>query len=188
VPARRLSSIVLPAGLAALLLAPAAAASRIALGWNEVAPLCNRVSNVGVSGCAGARYPAAFRLRVATLSVQSNTWSVGVSLTNLTRKPLTFTGGPIRLCLFPSAKSPRARCLPTPAVPRPLVRLSPGRTWRLTQQGTGRIRAGQWIRFRFPTVQGSFTSPTGNVIAWTTVHAYRFGPGGHSVASAIGTG
>jgi hypothetical protein len=73
-------------------------------------------------------------------------------------------------------------------VPGPLVVLRPGAIWRTTTQGKGKIVAGQWIRFLLPTVQGSFASPTGGVIAWMTVYAYRYGPGGYSVASAIGTG
>jgi hypothetical protein len=175
---------------AALLLLPSASASQVViLNWAEVAPLCNRVSDVGVSGCAGARYPAAFRVQVTSLSVSGKSWSTRVFLTNLTRKALVVAGTPLKLCLFPSARSAQGRCLAAaPTAPRGPTALARGRTWEVTARGVGKIADGRWIRFLLPIVRGSFASPTGGVVEWMTVHAYRFGPGGHSVASAIGTG
>ncbi len=180
------------AGLAAVggalaIQAAASPAKTVALGWNEVAPVCNKVSNAGVTGCAGARYAPAFRVRVLSFTATGTAWSVRAAITNLTTKPLTFTAGPVKLCLFPTAKSARSSCLATPVLPRPLVSLKPGGTWTTTQRGTGRIVAGRWVRFLFPTVRGSFVSPTGNAVQWLTVHAYEY-PGGPSVASYVGSG
>jgi hypothetical protein len=167
----------------------AATTTAIRLGWNEVAPRCNKVSNAGVSGCEGTRYPVVFRARVGVLDLRTSGWSVSVSITNLTRKPLLIPGGIVQLCVFPGPKSPRSRCLkPALIPPAPLVRLDPGRSWATTANGKGRVAAGQWVRVLFPMVTGSFESPTGPAIVWMTVHAYRAGPGGHSVVSAVGTG
>ena len=189
---RRLATPTVMAAMtfAALLFVPNAGASQIViLNWTEVAPLCNRVSNVGVSGCAGTRYPAAFRVHVASLSVTGKRWSARVFLTNLTRTTLVIAGTPLKLCLFPTARSVQARCLSAaPTARHGSTALARGRMWEVTARGVGTITNGRWIRFLFPIVTGSFASPTGGVIEWMTVHAYRFGPGGHSVASAIGTG
>jgi hypothetical protein len=189
---RRLATLTVIAAMtsAALLLVPNAAASQIAiLNWTEVAPLCNRVSNVGVSGCGGTHYPAVFRVHVASLSVTGKKWSARVFLTNLTRTPLVIAGTPLKLCLCPTARSVQARCLSgSPTAPHGSTALARGKTLDITARGVGTITNGRWIRFLLPIVTGSFASPTGAVIEWMTVHAYRFGPDGHSVASAIGTG
>lgn len=71
--------------------------------------------------------------------------------------------------------------------PRPST-LAPGATWQATVRGHGRVFAGRWLRVLLPGVTGSFSSPTGGVIAWLTVHAYLYGPDGHSVARYNGTG
>ena len=51
---------------------------------------------------------------------------------------------------------------------------------------SGMMQAG-YKSVLLPGVMGSFSSPTGGVIAWLTVHAYHFVAGGRSVASVVET-
>ena len=66
--------------------------------------------------------------------------------------------------------------------------LAGGAGWGATETGQGTIPAGRWLRVLLPGVTGAFTSPTGGVISWLTVHVYHFIPGGHSVAHYNGVG
>ena len=173
--------------LAALAIAaPGRAAVPISLGWTEIAPVCNRVSTAGVANCGTARYPAVFRLRVTSLTEADDRWSLTLSLTNLGSHTLTLGPGPIRVCTFATVDSTDARChVGTQAA---TAHLKPGATWRAEPTGTGRLASGWWLRVELPVVSGRFSSPTGGAIGWVTVHAYRLGSGGSSVAHAIGTG
>jgi hypothetical protein len=187
----------MPAIAAALLLAPlalgasaahprAAAATTAQLHWTEYAPLCNTVASVGVTTCGPDPFAPVFRLRVSTLSVSADRWSLGVSLTNLTASPLFFSGS-FELCVLAEVTTTRTDCRPASAAsPRPRT-LAAGATWQGTERGEADLTSGYWIRVLLPGVTGSFSSPTGGVIAWLTVHAYHFVPGGRSVARYNGT-
>ena len=164
-----------------------ARATTVRLDWTEYAPLCNTVSSIGVPGCGADPYPAVFRLRVTTLSVIGNTWSLGLSLTNLIKTPLSFRG-PLELCLLYKLSTTRTDCMPASTTSRPLVTLAPGATWQALEEGRGKVPNGRWIRVLLPGTMGSFTSRTGGVISWLSVHAYHFTPGGSSVARYNGDG
>jgi hypothetical protein len=163
------------------------ASTAVKLGWTEYAPLCNTTLTVGVTYCGPDPYPAVFRLQVGTLTVASGHWSLTLAVKNLTRSPLSFSGR-VELCVLPQLQTTRTDCMPASAASRPLARLAPGATWQATERGSGFVVAGHWIRVMLPGVTGSFVSPTGGVIAWLTVHAYWFGPGGHSVTRYNGDG
>jgi hypothetical protein len=180
--------VVLAAAVLALAPFASAAAGPISLDWTEVGPLCNRVSTEGVHNCGSSRYPAVFRLTVSTLTVSPHGWSIAVSLTNLSRHSLTLDAAPIRVCTFASPDSTEPRCLAARQTQIGPVHLKPAQTWNADQTGPGRLEAGRWLRVLLPAVTGSFSSPTGGAIAWVSVHAYRLGAGGRSVAHAVGTG
>jgi hypothetical protein len=169
--------------------AAAAAAPRttVSLDWTEYAPLCNTVLTVGVNYCGPDPYPPVFRLQVGTLTVWPGHWSLTLALKNLTRSPLSFSGG-FELCELPQLQTTRTDCMPASAALRPLAKLAGGATWQTTAQGRGAVLAHHWIRVLLPGVTGAFGSPTGGVISWLTVHAYWFGPGAHSIARYNGDG
>ena len=169
-----------------VLAAPSPAAGPIGLDWTEYAPLCNRISTEGVSNCGQTRYPAVFRLRVTSLVTTAHGWSLSLSLTNVGRHTLALGSGPIKVCTFATPDSTDARCLVGPQ--GKAVRLDPGAAVDDDLAGTGGLASGRWLRVELPVVTGRFSSPTGGAIGWVTVHAYRLGPGGHSVAHATGTG
>jgi hypothetical protein len=128
-----------------------------------------------------------FRLGVASVRVGADSWSIALSLTNLTRHVLTVAAEPVRVCAFDSPDSTRSRCLAASHAPSAPVHLRPGEEWRADPAGQGRLAAGEWLRVLVPVVSGSFSSPTGPIIAWMTIHAYQVGSG-RSVARSIGTG
>jgi hypothetical protein len=165
----------------------AASSATAHLDWTEYAPLCNSVSNVGVPNCTEQPYPAVFRLHVGTLTAGDGRWSVGVSLRNLTKGTLAFSGR-FKLCILTTEATPRTECLAASASARRLTTLAGGAGWGATETGQGTIPAGRWLRVLLPGVTGAFTSPTGGVISWLTVHVYHFIPGGHSVAHYNGVG
>jgi len=161
--------------------------STVRLDWTEYAPLCNTISSIGVTNCGPVHYPPVFRLTVSTLTVKGEDWSLRLALTNLAATPLSFSG-PFELCQLTQLTTVRTECTAaSDSSPRP-AKLAPRATWQATEQGRGHIVTGRWLRVLLPGVTGSFSSPTGGVIAWLTVHAYLFEPGGHSVARYNGNG
>jgi hypothetical protein len=178
---------------AALLAAGAAAAAKplpvatmARLHWTEYAPLCNTVATIGVTTCGPDRFAPVFRLGVNTLRVSADRWRLGVALTNLTAAPLSFSGR-FELCVLAEVTTTRTDCRAASASsPRPRT-LAAGATWEGTEHGEADIAAGYWIRVLLPGVTGTFSSPTGGVIAWLTVHAYHLVPGGGSVARYNGS-
>jgi hypothetical protein len=171
------------------MLAPFASAADAppSLPWVEVAPVCNRISTAGVGDCGSVSYPAVFTLGVGTLVVRANSWSVAFTITNLTDHTLTIAAAPIRLCVFTSASSTQSRCLDASQTPAKPMRLPPVKTWEAHATGRGRIAAGEWVRVLLPAVTGSFGSPTGGIVAWMTLHAWKVGTG-TTVMRGIGSG
>src|SRR5579859_7068633 len=140
-----------PAIAAGLLLATTVAAARAPaatiaqLHWTEYAPLCNTVATVGVTSCGPDPFAPVFRLRVSTLSVSADRWTLGVSLTNLTAAPLSWSGR-FELCVLAEVTTTRTDCRPaSPASPRPRT-LAAGETWQGVERGEADITNGYWIR------------------------------------------
>jgi len=184
------SAVLAPGALgssrAGVTAAPRIGARTVQLRWTEYAPLCNTVATVGVPSCGPDPFAPVFRLRVSTLRVAADRWSLGVSLTNLSGVTLSFSGR-FQLCVLAEVTTTRTDCRPASAdSPRPGA-LAPGATWAGTERGAADITSGYWIRLLLPGVTGSFDSPTGGVIAWLSVHAYHLVPGGRSVARYNGT-